>query len=148
MGTEASLNMITNRTDDQEAVQEKLRGLLPEGSTLHCIAKSVSRGNASTVIDFFLLSLQLCEECEGDGTTWEGPGLDDNVTCLKCHGQRGTVIPMWLSRMIADAGVGRWDAKHEGLRQGGHGIDRADHIVRSLARALYGREDALRREWL
>lgn len=146
-----TINRITGTPhDDREAARAKLRALLPKGSTLHCVAKSVSRGNASTVIDFFLLYFEPCSECGGDGVIRDAHDEPQGPpgSCAACRGRRGTVIPMWLSRMIFNAGIGRWDAKREGLRQGGHGLDRADYIVRSLARVLYGREDALRREWL
>lgn len=151
-----------NQARLEPAPLEKLRELLPVGTTVFWNVKATSRGNASSVLDFHTFAITLCATCDGRGATvpplygpeGEHHAFREMTPCPACNGRRGDLVHLWLSRMIVNLAEtprgrsigGRWDAKHEGIRVGGH--NRAGHVVRALAKALHGREDALRMERL
>lgn len=43
----------------------------------------------------------------------------------------------WLSRYVADAGIGRWDDKREAVGAGGAGMDMGFHLVYNLSHSLF-----------
>jgi hypothetical protein len=175
---------------EEQTSVEKLREILPEGSTAHYVIKHTTRGNSASTIDFFRFYFDPCSRCDGRGASVElesaldpiricgagrgasvklesaldpiricGAGrgasvklesaLDPIRICGACSNARGEVRCYWLSRMMSNACPSlRFDDKHEGIRVGGTGHNRALHALSIVSRALYGRVGALKMERL
>ncbi len=102
-------NRTSNAEKDarRERALERLRSALPVGSVVTCVLRGVSRTGMSRTVDFYKLAAT-------------GGGAHD-----------------WLSRSIADAGIGRWDEERGAVRVGGSGLDIGLHVVMVLGRMLY-----------
>lgn len=147
---------LVQTISDGVNARERLRQLLPEGSPIHVVTKSVSRGNASSVIDFFSFYFEPCKRCNASGRSYDlastldadGAAYPAQIVCPKCQGRRGEIRHLWLSRMFANLEIGlRFDAKHEGIRVGGHGHNRALYVralyvLEKVSHALYGKSGA------
>ena len=120
------------RTKEQveqvEQAYEQLRKLCPQGSTVHCVLRRVSRSGMSRHIDFYAIVQDA-----------DKPRLQ------------------WLTGYMSAIGVVNQSRKDweqsRGARVNGCGMDMGFHVVDSLASALYGRTErglgvGLRHEWV
>lgn len=108
--------------EEREATLAKLREWMPEGSTVYCVLRSKSRSGMQRVI-----------------------GL---VTILRDKGGRGGIDLRHQNYAAAEALGARLNDRENGIIVRGAGMDMGWHLVRRLSRALYGREDALRANWI
>jgi hypothetical protein len=113
---------MSTTTTDKTAKSESadmLRKFAPEGSTIYCVLRSVSKSGMSRRIDFYVIAR--AQERE-----W-----------MQC-----------LSGWISHLGLGAWNPDKSGLMIRGCGMDMGFHVVYELSYALYGKTDALRSVWI
>ena len=101
-----------DKTDQLEAI-ERLRELLPEGSTVHTFVTHAARSNMSR-------SISCC------------------VATIENGRPQIQKIDAWVCRALRLP----FDQKHGGVKVGGCGMDMGFHIVNSLSYALHGYPDA------
>ncbi len=106
---------------------EMLRKFVPQGSTVQCVLRSVSRSGMQRRIDFYVIV--------NDG----GRGEKNRPYLQYLSG--------WMAVLL---GMTRQD---KGLKVNGCGMDMGFHMVDTLASALYGRDKrgigaGLRHEWI
>lgn len=111
-------------TNEIQNATESLKRYVPQGSTVHCVLRHVSRSGMSRRIDFYVI-----ERTNGR------------------HGDRLQYLSGWMAVLL---GMARSD---KGLRVDGCGMDMGFHMVDTLASALYGRDqrgigNGLRCEWI
>lgn len=117
------------RTKEQvQEAYEQLRKLIPQGSTVYCVLRGVSRSGMSRNIDFYAII------------------QDDDKPRLQ-----------WLTGYMSAIGVVKqsrsdWE-KSRGAKVHGCGMDMGFHVVDTLASALYKRDErglgrGLRHEWI
>ena len=120
-------------TRKQEAL-EQLRKIIPQGSTVYCTVKRVSRSGMSRNIDFYAIVPN---------------GVNDK------HEAQQRI--QWLTGYMSSAGIVNQSRKDweqsKGARVNGCGMDMGFHVVESMAAVLYGRESngigrGLKHEWL
>lgn len=111
--------MKISKSDRDEAIA-RLREALPEGSTVYCVLRSVSRSGMSREISFHGIEI---DKYEGK------PELT------------------WLSGYVSNA-TGYRRGKREGLHVSGCGMDMGFAVVYDLSRVLYGKGDALKHRWV
>ena len=101
---------MTARERKENEAKERLRELLEPGDTIWTVLRHVSRSGMYRTIDCYKLYVT----------------------------EKGEVDRLWLSRLVARAGVGRFDEKREAVGVSGCGMDMGFHIVNSLSYALHG----------
>lgn len=104
-----------------------LRTILPRGSTVYTILRSVSRSGMTRGIDCYMLSIE-------------------NV------GGQQVAVPNWITSYVGHAidspqPENYW-RKSLGLKVGGCGMDMGFHVVNSLSYALYDDGYAIKHAWL
>jgi hypothetical protein len=135
--------MTATQTAKQAATQEherdyahalaQLRGLLPEGSTVYTVLRSVSRSGMSRRISFKAITL--------DGT-FKNASVNSQVLVHHLDGYISTILGFTLPR---------YD-KPQGLRVDGCGEDQGYKIVHNLSRVLHPDAEqvgySLKHRWL
>jgi len=115
---------MAKRTKAQEAERQEaiaeLQALLPKGSTVYAVIRSVSRSGMSRRIDLYTIAA-------GYGTD-RGPS-SERYGLAYLTGLASTVLG-WSA-----------DARKGGLRVDGCGMDMCFHTVYNLSACLYGHED-------
>ena len=101
--------MTKAQQQEREEARERLREILKPGDTVWTVLRSMSRSGMSRSIDAYKLTAQ------PDGSTDR----------------------LWLSRLVARAGIGSWDNKREAVRMGGCGMDMGFALVYELSHALW-----------
>jgi hypothetical protein len=119
---------VKRDAEEVKRAYEQLRELCPQGSTVYCVLRGVSRSGMSRNIDFYAII------------------TDDKKPRLQ-----------WLTGYMSAIGVvkqsrGDWE-KSRGAKVHGCGMDMGFHVVDTLASALYGRNPngigkGLRHEWI
>lgn len=111
-----------NIKERDEAIA-RLREILKPGDTVYTVVRHVSASGMSRVIDLYHFSIR-----------------------------GGKIHKSWLSGLAARAIGWRRDAKHDGIKVQGCGMDMGFHVVSTLSRVLYPEADrpdyVLTQEWL
>ena len=112
--------------------REMLCKFVPQGSTVHCVLRHVSRSGMSRRIDFYAIDVETF--------ITKKAGVYKPVARLQ-------YLTGWMSVLFGDA------RSDKGMRVDGCGMDMGFHVVDQLASALYGRDkrglgNGLRCEWI
>jgi hypothetical protein len=113
---------------EQQQAVERLKEILPEGSTVHTVLRHVSQSGMLRRIDLYRFVAVPPEKKQ-----WED---DPDVQILWLTGDAARVLNLRRHR------------DREGLEVGGCGMDMGFHVVYELARRLFGDGYALNQKWL
>lgn len=109
--------MKVSKAERQEAI-DRLRAMLRPGDTLACTVKHVSASGMYRAIDVRKIYVPA--------------RLAD-----RARARHNGADVLWLSYLIAKAGIGRWDDKREAVGMSGCGMDMCFAIVYELSRTLW-----------
>lgn len=102
----------------QEAL-DRLRHWMPEWSTVYCVLRHRSR-----------------------------TGMQREIGLVVFRGPLDRLYPVHPNLAAAEVLGMRLNARGDGVVVRGCGMDMGWHLVNNLSRALYGRDNALRAEWI
>lgn len=117
---------------DRAAALETLRRCVQEGDTLVCVLRSVSASGMGRRLDVYNFTPATRDTGHGSAKRQVERSYLTSCAATVC-GYRHT-LEDWK--------------RGKGLYVGGCGFDAGHEVVQSISRALFGRVDALRMEWL